>query len=53
MTPDDLLNMLHEQGLDDDAIKELLSEALAGLEPEPEPEADEKAKAEEMLGVEL
>lgn len=52
MTPDDLLNLLHEQGLDDDAIKELLSEALAGLEPAPA-EEDEKAQAQELLGVDL
>lgn len=59
MTPEDLINLLHEQGLDDDTVKELLSEALATLDPSPEiedkheEEKEEKEKAEKMLGVEL
>lgn len=53
MTPDDLINLLHEQNLDDDTIKKLLSEALASLEPTPEGEDEEKAEAERILGVEL
>lgn len=54
MTPEELVNLLHEQGLDDEAVKELLSEALASLEPEPENAPDEeKAQAEELLGVDL
>lgn len=52
MTPDELINLLHEQNLDDETIKELLSEALASLEPTPKGE-EEKAEAEKMLGVEL
>ena len=51
MTPEDLINLLHEKELDDKTIKELLSEALASLEPEPE--VDEKEEAKKMLGVEF
>ena len=54
MTPDELVDLLHQQGLDDDAVKKLLSEALASLEPEDDlVEDDEKGQAEKLLGVDL
>lgn len=56
MNQEELLKMLRDNGLDDEAIKELLTEALAALEPKnPEAleEAEEKNKASELLGIEL
>lgn len=54
MTPEELLKTLRDGGLDDEGIKQLLSDALASLEGPAEmtPE-DEKAKAGELLGVAL
>lgn len=57
MNPEELLQMLREKQLDDEAIKKLLSDALASLEgpaEQPTPEELEKAeqdKASELLGV--
>ena len=58
MSPEELLKMLKDGGLDDEAIKKLLSDALASLEgpaedAAKEEEAAEKAEASELLGVEL
>lgn len=61
MSPEELLKMLKEGGLDDAAIKQLLSDALASLEgpaeekpePEPNPEEAERAEASDLLGVNL
>ena len=52
MTPEQLLQTLRDGGMDDEAIKGLLSETLAALEPGDQ-EAAEKAKASELLGVTL
>ena len=62
MSPEELLKMLKDGGLDDEAIKKLLSDALASLEGPAEGAAEEEAqKAEEaeraeasdLLGVSL
>lgn len=54
MTPEDLLKMLQEGGLDAEAIKKLLSDTLASLEgPAEDTEAAEKAEAGKLLGVTL
>ena len=57
MNPEQLLQMLREQQLDDEAIKTLLSDTLASLEgpaeEEPVDDEAEKAKASELLGVQL
>lgn len=52
MKPEELLQNLREAGMDDEAIKELLSETIAALEPQPQPE-EEKQEASKLLGVEL
>ena len=58
MQPQELLDLLNQAGLDDEAKKELLSECLAALEPK-DPEALKKAEDEEkdqagqLFGVEL
>jgi hypothetical protein len=61
MKVEDLLKQLRDGGLDDEAIKALLSEAIASLEGAAEDkdkkmkeEAEaEKKEAEEILGVQL
>ena len=62
MSRDELLKMLEDHGMDDDAIKALLKEALDSLdhefeehdEKEAEKREEEDAKAAgELLGVEL
>ena len=65
MSVEELLKMLREGGLDDMAIKDLLSDALASLKgPEEEDKEremheeegkldEERAKAGELLGVTL
>lgn len=59
MTPEDLLKILKEGGLDDAAIQKLLSDTLASLkgpaenEGEQPPAEDEKAQAGKLLGVTL
>ena len=63
MSRDELLTMLQEKGMDDDAIKALLKEVLDTLdhqfeehdekEEEMAAEDDEEKKAAELLGVEL
>ena len=51
MRPEELLEMLRGQGLDDEAIKVLLGDALASLEgPAEEDKAEQAGK---LLGVEL
>lgn len=58
MNSQELLDLLNQAGLDDEAKKELLSECLAALEPK-DPEAlnkaeeEEQKKAGQLLGVEL
>ena len=55
MLPEDLLKMLRDAGMDDEAIKKLLSDTMASLEgpaEEPTPEEQEK-QAGELLGVEF
>ena len=51
MTPEDLLKMLRDSGLDDEGIKNLLSETMASLEGSAE--NTEAAQAGDLLGVEL
>lgn len=58
MDAEKLLQMLREAGLEEEAIKKLLSDTLASLEgPAEEPEApseeEEKAEASKYLGVDL
>lgn len=59
MDVNELLEMLRTKGLDDEAIKNLLDEALATLNPDEEEfelgeeGLEEKDKASELLGVEL
>lgn len=58
MNVEQLLQMLRDAKLDDEAIKNLLSEAMASLEGPAEnapaaKEEDEKAEAERLLGVQL
>ena len=60
MNVEQLLNMLREAQLDDEAIKALLSEALASLKgpaeeaPAAQPDEDaERKEASEIFGVQL
>ena len=61
MSKEELLAMLQEKGLDDDAIKALLKDVLDTLdkdfeehdEKEEMAEDDEEKKAAELLGVDL
>lgn len=60
MTKEELLNLLHEKGLDDAAIKALLEEVVKDMNPEEVKEEDDAAKEEaekqeasKLLGVEL
>lgn len=58
MSKEELLQMLQEKGMDDDAIKALLQETLdtLGHDFEEHDEAEDKAEAEaagDLLGVEL
>lgn len=60
MTKEELLNLLHEKGLDDAAIKALLEEIVRDMNPqevkEEETAADEEAEKKEaskLLGVDL
>ena len=59
MNPEDLLKLLHDGGLDDEAVKTLLSDTLASLEGpaekkvEEDEENKEKEAASKLLGVTL
>lgn len=59
MSKEELLQMLQEKGLDDDAIKALLKDTLDTLDAdfvEHDEEVDEKVEADEagkLLGVDL
>ena len=60
MTPEELLKLFRDNGMEDEAIMNLLSETLASLkgpaeEPveEPEDEEAEKERAGKLLGVAL
>lgn len=60
MTKEELLNLLHEKGLDDAAIKALLEEVIGDMNPgevkEEETAAHEEAEKQEaskLLGVDL
>ena len=59
MQVEELLKMLRDGGLDDAAIKALLTEAIASLEgpaedaPVADDEEAEKAEASKILGVQL
>lgn len=59
MSVEQLLKMLRDAQLDDEAIKKLLSEAMASLNgpaentPAAEDEEAEKAEASKILGVQL
>ena len=62
MSRDELMQMLQEKGMDDDAIKALLKEVLDSLDHEFEEhdekedeaaEDEEEKKAAELLGVDL
>lgn len=56
MNAEELLNTLRDSGLDDEAIKALLSDALASLDgsaEENEPEMNEEEQAGKLLGVEF
>ena len=59
MTVEQLLQMLREANMDDEAIKGLLSEAMASLKgpaentPPAEDEEAQKAEASKMFGVAL
>ena len=62
MSRDELMKMLEEKGMDDDAIKALLKEVLDTLDHEFEEhdekqemaaEDEEEKKAAELLGVDL
>lgn len=55
MSKEELLQMLKEKGMEDAAIKTLLSDALSSLEGEPkEPtEEEQKEEAGNLLGVAL
>jgi len=57
MTKEELLQLLQEKGLSDDEIKALLEETLNTLDKDfydaDKKEEDDKAKAAELLGVEL
>jgi len=47
MKPEELLQMLRDGGMEDEAIKGLLSEAIAALAPNPAPEEGHAEPAEE------
>ncbi len=59
MSKEELLKMLRDAGLDDEAVKALLHDALADLEAAPAEEAEEEAEkddaeaAAKLLGVEF
>ena len=55
MTTEELLQTLRDGGMDDEAIKSLLGDALASLEGSAEQEENdgEADKASQLLGVEL
>lgn len=59
MSKEELLKMLLDAGLDDEAVKALLHDALADLEAAPAEEAEEEAEkddaeaAAKLLGVEF
>ena len=60
MSKEELLNLLHEKGLDDAAIKALLEEIVKDMNPEEVKEEDDAAKEEaekkeasRLLGVDL
>lgn len=55
MTPEELLKVLHDGGMDDKAIQTLLSDTLASLSGPAEGmnEEQEKEKAGDLLGVAL
>lgn len=60
MTKEELLNLLHEKGLDDAAIKSLLEEIVKEMNPEEVKEEEtaaneeaEKKEASRLLGVDL
>lgn len=60
MTKEELINLLHEKGLDDAAVKALLEEVLQALNPQAVQEEDvaakeeaEKKEAGRLLGVSL
>ena len=54
MTREELLQLLQERGLSDDEIVALLKETLDTLHKDDfDHDEDEKAKAAELLGVEL
>ena len=58
MSKEELLKMLRDAGLDEEAVKALLHDALADLEAAPAEEAEEAEKddaeaAAKLLGVEF
>ena len=58
MSKEELLKMLRDAGLDDEAVKALLHDALADLEAAPaeaeeEAEKDDAEAAAKLLGVEF
>lgn len=53
MTAEELLKILRDGGLDDEAIKKLLGDTLASLEGPAEEEVAEKEEASKLLGVDL
>lgn len=58
MTPEELLKLFRDNGMEDEAIMNLLSETLASLKgpaenEEPENEEAEKERAGKLLGVAL
>jgi streptomycin 6-kinase len=60
MTKEELLNLLHEKGLDDEAIKVLCEDIVKGMNPEETEEEKvaakeeaEKKEASKLLGVDL
>ena len=60
MTPEELLKLFRDNGMEDEAIMNLLSETLASLKgpaeevvEEPEDEEKEKERAGKLLGVAL
>lgn len=60
MSKEELLKMLHDGGMDDEAIKALLEEALAEVngpaeeeEQKQDAEAEDAAAAGKLLGVEF
>lgn len=60
MTKEELLNLLHEKGLDDEAIKVLCEDIVKDMNPEETEEEKtaakeeaEKKEASKLLGVDL